>query len=590
MKAASLFGVILAAKLLVLAGRELDLSPWALAAFFWQDLLVALLFAAADSPLRRRPWAAWTAYALLSLYTAINVPVTRILATPLTWPMLRAARGTLADSIVPYLAWENLRWTVLVLAVAAGLPFLLRKLKHRAFIAAGAVALATMLLGIATATRLDTQGFERNAVAALFTTAFPRVASRSLDANWRESPFPSAAETEPETDKLRRLRGAAKGRNVVLMLLESTGARYLRPYGAQEDPMPNLSELARKAILFENASSVYPESIKGLFSVLCATYPALDTKPEAHGKARVPSIAMVLVNAGYKTGLFHSGRFLYLGMDSIVRDRGFHSVEDAGDIGGNHDSSFGIDEPSAVKRILDWIDGLARGERFLVTYLPVAGHHPYETPEKGPFPDREEAGRYLNALHHGDAALKQLLDGLKERGLYESTLFFFLGDHGEAFHQHAENYGHTFFVYEENVHVPYLIVAPGVVEEPLRIRRVSSLIDTAPTILDLLGLEAPREWQGSSLLDDTPRMALFFTDYSLALLGLRDGSWKLIHEVESGRSKLFDLSHDPAERENLAERFPERVDVYRRRLLEWSAAQRAVIERAGKAGAGPPAR
>ena len=47
-------------------------------------------------------------------------------------------------------------------------------------------------------------------------------------------------------------------------------------------------------------------------------------------------------------------------------------------------------------------------------------------------------------------------------------------------------------------------------------------------------------------------MALFCTDYSLGLLGLRDGRWKLIHELESGRSRLYDLEDDPEEREDLA--------------------------------------
>jgi phosphoglycerol transferase MdoB-like AlkP superfamily enzyme len=137
---------------------------------------------------------------------------------------------------------------------------------------------------------------------------------------------------------------------------------------------------------------------------------------------------------------------MYLGMESVIRGRGFHTLEDAGTIGGDHESSFGVEEPSTVRRMLAWIDALPRGERFFLTYLPVAGHHPYEVPDAGPFPEDQEINRYRNALHYADAALGALLDGLRERGLDRNTLFVIFGDHGEAFGQHEGNYAHAIFI------------------------------------------------------------------------------------------------------------------------------------------------
>jgi arylsulfatase A-like enzyme len=177
-------------------------------------------------------------------------------------------------------------------------------------------------------------------------------------------------------------------------------------------------------------------------------------------------------------------------------------------------------------------------------------------------------------LHYSDAALGQLLEGLRSRGLDRQTLFVITGDHGEAFGQHDGNYGHTLFLYEENVHVPYVIAAPGLTQKPERVARVVSLIDTAPTVLDLLGVPAPDGYQGRSLLEDQTRMALFCTDYSLGFLGLRDGRWKLVYEMESGRSRLYDLEDDPDERHDLAALDPERAAAYREHLLRWAAAQK----------------
>src|SRR6185436_20134881 len=204
----------------------------------------------------------------------------------------------------------------------------------------------------------------------------------------------------------------------------------------------------------------------------------------------------------------------------------------------------------------NWIDSLPRDQRFFLTYLPIAGHHPYATPDPGPFPGTDESSQYRNALHYADAALGELWRGLERRGLTGTTLFVIYGDHGEAFGQHPGNYGHTQFLYEENVRVPCLVAAPGLLQAPVRASGVGSLIDVAPTLLDLLGLSVPADYQGSSLLGEEGRAALFYTDYALPLVGLRDGSWKFIHELGSNRSKLFDLAQDPDERVNLAGEFP----------------------------------
>ena len=66
-----------------------------------------------------------------------------------------------------------------------------------------------------------------------------------------------------------------------------------------------------------------------------------------------------------------------------------------------------------------------------------------------------------------------------------------------------------------------------------------------------------------------------------ALLGLRDGPWKFIYEIESGQSWLFDLSADPVEKHDLSAMEPERARVYRDHLLRWSAAQKFLIQRGG---------
>lgn len=569
MRAASLGAVFVVAKLLAMAGQSLPFSVWTPVVYLWQDALVALLYAVLDRPLRRFPKVGWSVYGLLVVYAAVNVPIARIVSTPLTCPMFAAARGTLGDSIAHYLTTPNLLLIVLVLAAGAVVPFLLRRLSTRWACGLAAGAGLFVVAGVGCVGAVETRGLHRNAIAAVVSSLFPRLPAVRSEADWRRSPFEPPAATD-----LSRFRGTARGWNVLMIHLESTAAQYLGLYGAGLDPMPNLTRMSREAILFEEAYAVYPESIKGLASILQSTWPAMDTSPALYEKLEAPSLATLLSGQGYRTGLFHSGRFRYLGMESLIRDRGYETLEDAGAIGGNRQSSFGVDEAATVRRLLEWIDAGPRDRPFFVTYLPIAGHHPYASSATGPFPAEEEIGRYRNALFEGDRALGTIVEGLQSRGLYERTLLVVLGDHGEAFGQHEGNFGHTLFLYEENVHVPLLYVLPDAVRELRRVPGPVSLIDVGPTVLDLLGVAPPREYQGRSLLQGSPGMALFFADTSSPLLGLRDGRWKFIHDLESGRSTLFDLAFDPAEREDRATAFVEQVRAYRDLLKAWSSSQR----------------
>jgi sulfatase-like protein len=571
MKAVSLLIVLAVSRTLGSLGHHVTLTWWSPVAYFWHDAAVVLVFAAVESAFRKHAGLVWTIYVSLSLYAVINIPVQRAFWSPLTWPMWHAAGGPLADSIRHYATWSN-AWLIGIGVTAIALaPIVCRRVPARPVLIA---LIACAVIGPTAVARVDTLGMERNAWTALAGNILVRSVAAPVARDWRAS----HVESMPD-EALLPLRGAVRGRNVILVSLESTAARYLGVYGAASDVAPNLSELSRSAIVFESAYAVYPESIKGLFSILCSVSPAMDTAAESYGGVPCHSVAAVLDEHGYRTALFHSGRFAYLGMNAVIRNRGYGVLADAGDVGGRHDSSFGIDEPSTIASILSWIDAGPAARPFFVTYLPIAGHHPYETPDRGPFPDRDEFGRYRNALHYGDAALGALRRELQARGLDRNTVWIVLGDHGEAFGQHEGNYGHTFQLYDENVRVPFLISAPGLLSHSIRARRIVSLLDTAPTVLDVLGLPIPRAYQGYSMLEGRSRMALFFTDYSLALVGLRDGPRKFIHDIRSGRSRWFDIENDPDETVDLSARYTGESRQYAETLAGWTASQRQALAR-----------
>ena len=565
--AASLGGVLVVARVLGLAGRDLPLSAWLPSVLLWHDVAVALVFWLLVG--RRRDSRIATAlYWAIVLWAAVNLPVVRALSSPLTLTMLQAGGGALGDSVAYYATPGMLAMIATVVAAGVLLPRM--PVPARAARVALAAVCVVSLPGPFVESRVDVRGAQRNAVSALVLSALPRAPSRAVDAatDWRRSPFEGGP-----VDELDALRGAAAGRNVVVVVLESTAAQYLRTYGSDDDPMPTLTALAREGLQFDAAYAVYPESIKGLDAVLCSRHPGFDIGVAALAAATCDSLAGRLARAGYQTALFHSGRFSYLGMETLLSRQPFDVREDAGAIGGEIESSFGVDEPSTIARMLSWVDRRDASRPFFLVYLPIAGHHPYASPEPGPFEGEGALDAYRNALWYGDRALARLLGGLRERGLEQETLTVVFGDHGEAFGQHDGNFGHTLFAWDENVRVPLVVSAPGLVG-PSRARQVASVVDVAPTILDLVGEPVPAGYEGASLLSGPPRMAFVFTDYALGWAGLRDGCWKYLLELEADRSRLFDVCQDPGETRDLSGRHPAHVEAYRTRTLDWLSATR----------------
>jgi arylsulfatase A-like enzyme len=590
-RAACLAAVLVTAKLVLAvasmarAGGGALASGWAPPALLHQDVVAVAAFVLLDAglvfALGARALADrffWALYAGAASYTAINVPFALASGTPLTWGIGSALGGELSDSARAFLTPTNALGVGAPLVVAVLAPRLVRRRPPRALVGA-CLALGALLfvLGRAGVRRLETQGLHRNALVAMAESALAFLrgpggaGARALVALPREG---DALDLEP-------LAGVARGRHVVWVILESTGARYLRPYGAERDPTPHLSRLAERALVFQSVYAAYPESIKGLFAMLCASYPAPFTKAAAYAAARLSGtcIAQAFRDAGYRTGLFHSGRFAYLGMNDVVQGRGFERLEDAASIGGPFVRSFGTDDRSTVHKLLAFVDEVPRGERLLLVYMPIAGHHPYRAPGDGPrpFPETSDFDRYLNDLYAGDAAFGELVAGLEARGVYDQSLWIVVGDHGEAFLQHPGNVAHSLYVYEENVHVPLVIAIPGVTGEPRHVPQIGSVVDIPPTVLGLAGIEVPRSMQGRSLLAPDPGSARFFVDHALLQLGLRHGRFKLIDEPDTGRIRLFDLGVDPLERDDVAARHPARVARYRAHLRAWVDAERAKL-------------
>ena len=108
--------------------------------------------------------------------------------------------------------------------------------------------------------------------------------------------------------------------------------------------------------------------------------------------------------------------------------------------------------------------------------------------------------RYAGDVLYTDSEIARLLEHLDEIGETERTVVIVTADHGEALGEHGI-VGHGWNVSDSVLHIPLIMRAPGLLPEGLLVSAPVSLVDLAPTLLELAGVPAPPTMQGSSLLD-----------------------------------------------------------------------------------------
>jgi len=105
---------------------------------------------------------------------------------------------------------------------------------------------------------------------------------------------------------------------------------------------------------------------------------------------------------------------------------------------------------------------------------------------------------YYALVSHIDAWVGRLIDTLEETGQRDNTVIVFTSDHGEMLGDHGLIYKGCRF-YEGAVRVPLIWNGPGLREQNLVANGLVELLDVAPTLLDLAGIDIPDYMQGQSL-------------------------------------------------------------------------------------------
>jgi arylsulfatase A-like enzyme len=247
-----------------------------------------------------------------------------------------------------------------------------------------------------------------------------------------------------------------------------------------------------------------------------------------------------------------------------------------------------------VDQASSWLRGIGEQPFFLWIHLMDA-HYPHYPPQEAlaalgasemtlartrfvnAFWNRREIGSsrlkryraeiislYDASVYWVDQQISRLVSCLEELKRWDETVFVLTADHGEEFLEHGGRYHSPTSPFEQLIHVPLLLWAPGlsraVVERPF------SLIHLAPTLMEAVGSEVPESFMGKSCWEQLSNGKDLKSEFAISesvgtglnplqisermrprVMAVRDREHKLIINFSNKTDLLYDLRNDPGE-------------------------------------------
>jgi choline-sulfatase len=387
----------------------------------------------------------------------------------------------------------------------------------------------------------------------------------------------------PRRPNFERLRGD-KDYNVILITVDTLRADKIGCYGAAQVKTPAMDLLAARGVRYERCVSQTPLTLPSHTTILTGTLPVFHGVRDNGGfvvPAELVTMAETFKDRGYDTAAFVAA---YVLDSKWGLNQGFDTYFDKFDLSRFEKISLGeVQRPAneVIDEAIGWLEKKKTGKFFAWIHL-YDPHTPYAPPE--PFKSEYPRNPYLGEIAFTDSQLARLWDYLDRAGLRDSLFLVLAGDHGESLGEHQET-THGFFIYQAALHVPLIIVTPFPELQGVTSAETVGLVDVMPTVLEMAGIPAPPQVQGTSLVPSffgpgaaKERLAYAETYYPRYHYG-----WSELRSVQDGRFKLilapvpelYDLDRDPGEEKNL-------VYLEKRVFEDLSARAEVLIGEAGR--------
>lgn len=413
--------------------------------------------------------------------------------------------------------------------------------------------------------------------------------------------------------------------NVIFIVADTLRADATTTKVNGEWLMPNIRALADESLEFTNATSHESFTLPSMVSTLTSLY------PEVHGIGhQIITLDGNMVNPAGQAKLDHltllPTYFKELGYQTAGVQTNPHLRPRAGFDRGFDEYFFrsAIPAEQVVSRALASVAKMREPYflyvHFLDTHVPFERRRHYDS-KVGPFPDisrREsralnrsfmdfyrdvirsfledkehqdfgelspEGREYAKRMFYGEAVhldthIGRMFERLRKEGkLDEDDVVIFTSDHGDEYWEHG-TMGHSKTVYQEVIHIPFMLRLPGV--EPRRVEAPVESVDLLPTLAAFFDIDPDPLWQGRDLvagmsdgLDPArPRFAQargVFPAENIKWDGVRVRDLKYLYGGAQDEEWLFDLAADPGETKNLVDERPAAAEEMRAALERYKA-------------------
>jgi hypothetical protein len=334
--------------------------------------------------------------------------------------------------------------------------------------------------------------------------------------------------------------------HLIFVFLESFRAKNVGCLGAKIGASPHFDRWAEKGFLFRNFHVNGLQTYRAFLAAYFGIHAHLRTvslKPFCSLSLR--GLPQILKEQGYHPAIIQSGDLSFDSIYPFFRTHGFETVYGCENIpvSSPRSSSWGLDDEAMVRFAADWLQ--RQTSPAFLSLFTITNHHPWKKPLGWDFPvDPSLSSSYrdfLQTFSYTDHCLGVFLDTLKKSGLLEQSILFIAGDHGQEIGERGGSFDVNHTLFEENIHVPLLILAEG--RGGGRVfDNAASFVDLPPTVCDLLRLQPVHHSLGNSLLRDIDSPAFFSLQMKTTEIGWLEGKKKTIGK------QLFDLEKDPEEK------------------------------------------